>query len=121
MRAKAYCAHLSIHGHWALRCMSRCPDKVISLNETPMFSAQLRCRPLHLTMVVENRVAERSVAKSPHVALYNDAINEFRTSDWLIVNIHCSLTLSRITILKWSDVHVALPHHTNGKVQRRPT
>ncbi|GFW57768.1 hypothetical protein TNCV_2926871 [Trichonephila clavipes] len=31
MRASAYCAHLSIRDHWALRCMSRCPDQVVSL------------------------------------------------------------------------------------------
>ncbi|GFT60730.1 hypothetical protein TNCV_3584411 [Trichonephila clavipes] len=30
-RAKAYCAHPSIRDHWALRCMSRCPDQVVSL------------------------------------------------------------------------------------------
>ncbi|GFT54380.1 hypothetical protein TNCV_2727171 [Trichonephila clavipes] len=32
MRARAYCAHPSIRDHWALRCMSRCPDQVVSLN-----------------------------------------------------------------------------------------
>ncbi|GFU13852.1 uncharacterized protein TNCV_940381 [Trichonephila clavipes] len=31
MRAKVYCAHPSIRDHWALRCMSRCPDRVVSL------------------------------------------------------------------------------------------
>ncbi|GFU16810.1 alpha-catulin [Trichonephila clavipes] len=35
MRAKAYCAHLSIRGHWALRRMSRCPDHVVSLKQKP--------------------------------------------------------------------------------------
>ncbi|GFW37980.1 hypothetical protein TNCV_4631811 [Trichonephila clavipes] len=35
MRTKAYCAHLSIHDHWALRCMSRCTDQVVNLKRTP--------------------------------------------------------------------------------------
>ncbi|GFV54371.1 hypothetical protein TNCV_4517681 [Trichonephila clavipes] len=35
MRARAYCAHPSIRGHWTLRCMSRCPDQVVSLKRGP--------------------------------------------------------------------------------------
>ncbi|GFT30456.1 hypothetical protein TNCV_2377441 [Trichonephila clavipes] len=31
MRPGAYCAHSSIRDHWALRCMSRCPEQVVSL------------------------------------------------------------------------------------------
>ncbi|GFW98995.1 hypothetical protein TNCV_1782141 [Trichonephila clavipes] len=31
MRTRAYCAHPSVHDRWALRCMSRCPDQVLSL------------------------------------------------------------------------------------------
>ncbi|GFV45068.1 hypothetical protein TNCV_908151 [Trichonephila clavipes] len=34
MRARAYCAHPSIP-HWALRCMSRCPDQMVSLKRGP--------------------------------------------------------------------------------------
>ncbi|GFU72204.1 hypothetical protein TNCV_509671 [Trichonephila clavipes] len=29
--ARAYCAHPSIRDHWALQCMSRCPDQGFSL------------------------------------------------------------------------------------------
>ncbi|GFW71728.1 uncharacterized protein TNCV_219421 [Trichonephila clavipes] len=32
---RAYCAHPSIHDHWVLRCMSRCPDQVVSLTRDP--------------------------------------------------------------------------------------
>ncbi|GFV00483.1 hypothetical protein TNCV_3644611 [Trichonephila clavipes] len=35
MRARDYCAYTSIRDHWALRCMSRCPDQVVSLNAMP--------------------------------------------------------------------------------------
>ncbi|GFW99055.1 hypothetical protein TNCV_3008251 [Trichonephila clavipes] len=28
MRARAYCAHPSVRDHWALKCISRCPDQV---------------------------------------------------------------------------------------------
>ncbi|GFY28411.1 hypothetical protein TNCV_1970661 [Trichonephila clavipes] len=35
MRARAYCAHPSIRYHWALRCMSRCPNQVVSLKRDP--------------------------------------------------------------------------------------
>ncbi|GFW97090.1 cAMP-specific 3',5'-cyclic phosphodiesterase 7B [Trichonephila clavipes] len=35
MRTRAYCAHSSIRDHWALRCMSRCPDQVIHLKLDP--------------------------------------------------------------------------------------
>ncbi|GFU53150.1 hypothetical protein TNCV_3023721 [Trichonephila clavipes] len=28
---RAYCAHSSIRDHWVLRCMSRCPDQMVSL------------------------------------------------------------------------------------------
>ncbi|GFV91433.1 uncharacterized protein TNCV_899501 [Trichonephila clavipes] len=33
--ARAYCAHHSIRDHLALRCMSRCPDQVVSLKRDP--------------------------------------------------------------------------------------
>ncbi|GFV10991.1 hypothetical protein TNCV_2383091 [Trichonephila clavipes] len=35
MRDRAYCAHPSIRDHWALRCMSRYPDQVVSLKRDP--------------------------------------------------------------------------------------
>ncbi|GFY33328.1 hypothetical protein TNCV_1897801 [Trichonephila clavipes] len=35
MRARAYCAHPSIRDRWALRCMSRFPDQVVSLKRDP--------------------------------------------------------------------------------------
>ncbi|GFU94866.1 hypothetical protein TNCV_820891 [Trichonephila clavipes] len=35
MRAKAYCAHPSTHDHWTLRCMSRCPNQIVSLKRDP--------------------------------------------------------------------------------------
>ncbi|GFU90663.1 hypothetical protein TNCV_1942481 [Trichonephila clavipes] len=35
MRARAYCAHPSISHHWALRCMSRCPDQTVSMKRDP--------------------------------------------------------------------------------------
>ncbi|GFU18846.1 hypothetical protein TNCV_1085841 [Trichonephila clavipes] len=37
MRATVYC-HLSIRDHWALRCMSRCPDQVVSQKQKPQCS-----------------------------------------------------------------------------------
>ncbi|GFW85979.1 hypothetical protein TNCV_1967871 [Trichonephila clavipes] len=54
MGTKAYCAPLSIRDHWALRCMSRCPDQVINLKrKTPVFSPQaslvLICRPTEVS------------------------------------------------------------------------
>ncbi|GFU54310.1 hypothetical protein TNCV_576861 [Trichonephila clavipes] len=48
MRAKAYCAHLSIRDHWALRCMSTCPDQVVSLKRNPQcFSTQASLVLIH--------------------------------------------------------------------------
>ncbi|GFV47866.1 uncharacterized protein TNCV_3414831 [Trichonephila clavipes] len=35
MGARAYCAHPSTRDLWALRCMSRCPDQVVSLKRDP--------------------------------------------------------------------------------------
>ncbi|GFW28288.1 hypothetical protein TNCV_4639551 [Trichonephila clavipes] len=35
MRVRAYCAHPSIRDHWALKCMSRCLDQVVSLKRDP--------------------------------------------------------------------------------------
>ncbi|GFV81331.1 integrase catalytic domain-containing protein [Trichonephila clavipes] len=35
MRARTYYAHPSIRDHWVLRCMSRCPDQVVSLKRDP--------------------------------------------------------------------------------------
>ncbi|GFW99831.1 hypothetical protein TNCV_3420601 [Trichonephila clavipes] len=41
MRVRAYCTHPGIRDHWALRCMSRCPDQVISLKrDTQCLSSQ---------------------------------------------------------------------------------
>ncbi|GFX03412.1 DUF5641 domain-containing protein [Trichonephila clavipes] len=39
MRGRAYCAHPSIRDHWALRCMSRCLDQVVSLKLDPQCSS----------------------------------------------------------------------------------
>ncbi|GFT48772.1 hypothetical protein TNCV_595311 [Trichonephila clavipes] len=35
MRTRAYCAHPSIRDNWALRCISKCPDQVVSLKLDP--------------------------------------------------------------------------------------
>ncbi|GFV70548.1 hypothetical protein TNCV_4957971 [Trichonephila clavipes] len=35
MRARDYCAHPDIRDHWALRCMSRFLDQVVSLKRDP--------------------------------------------------------------------------------------
>ncbi|GFX76913.1 hypothetical protein TNCV_2257761 [Trichonephila clavipes] len=35
MSARAYCGYPSIRDHWALRCMSKCPDQVVSLKRDP--------------------------------------------------------------------------------------
>ncbi|GFT79423.1 hypothetical protein TNCV_604341 [Trichonephila clavipes] len=35
MRANAYCAHHSIRDRWALWCISRCLDQVVSLKQDP--------------------------------------------------------------------------------------
>ncbi|GFX51865.1 hypothetical protein TNCV_3062831 [Trichonephila clavipes] len=41
MRVKAYFAHPSIPDHWALKCISRCPDQVVSQKQKPQcFSPQ---------------------------------------------------------------------------------
>ncbi|GFX31393.1 hypothetical protein TNCV_2062091 [Trichonephila clavipes] len=40
MRARAYCAHLSIRGHWELRCMRKCPDQMVSLKLRPRHGQQ---------------------------------------------------------------------------------
>ncbi|GFU57731.1 retrovirus-related Pol polyprotein from transposon TNT 1-94 [Trichonephila clavipes] len=43
MRAKAFFAHPNIRDHWALRCMSRCPDQVVSWKRDPQYlSLQFR-------------------------------------------------------------------------------
>ncbi|GFY27334.1 uncharacterized protein TNCV_2069541 [Trichonephila clavipes] len=35
MRVRAYCAHPSICDHWVLKCMSRCPEQVVSRKRDP--------------------------------------------------------------------------------------
>ncbi|GFW78627.1 uncharacterized protein TNCV_4260501 [Trichonephila clavipes] len=35
IRARAHCAHPRKRDHWALRCMNRCPDQVVSLKRDP--------------------------------------------------------------------------------------
>ncbi|GFV46855.1 transposable element Tcb1 transposase [Trichonephila clavipes] len=35
MRASAKCAHPTTRDHWAMRCISRCPDQVVSLKPDP--------------------------------------------------------------------------------------
>ncbi|GFV01853.1 hypothetical protein TNCV_3397151 [Trichonephila clavipes] len=35
MRARNYCAHHNTRDHWTLRCMNRCPDLVVCLEERP--------------------------------------------------------------------------------------
>ncbi|GFW62116.1 hypothetical protein TNCV_1685471 [Trichonephila clavipes] len=41
MRVRDYSAHPSIRDHWALRCMSRFPDQVVSLKrDSPVFKFQ---------------------------------------------------------------------------------
>ncbi|GFY32640.1 hypothetical protein TNCV_673951 [Trichonephila clavipes] len=48
--ARVYCSRTSIRDHWALRCISRCPDQVVSLKRdsqclSPQASLVLICRP----------------------------------------------------------------------------
>ncbi|GFW84111.1 cyclin-dependent kinase-like 1 [Trichonephila clavipes] len=55
MRVRAYCAHPSIRDYWALRCMSRCPDRVVSLKRdsqclSPQASLVLTYRPTAVEM-----------------------------------------------------------------------
>ncbi|GFV23265.1 hypothetical protein TNCV_3887001 [Trichonephila clavipes] len=35
MRARNYCAHHNTRDHWTLRCMNRCPDLAVCLEERP--------------------------------------------------------------------------------------
>ncbi|GFU77515.1 hypothetical protein TNCV_3498881 [Trichonephila clavipes] len=50
IRARAYCAHLNIHDHSALRCMSRCTDQVDSLKrDSQCLSPQIILRTLNLS------------------------------------------------------------------------
>ncbi|GFS64320.1 uncharacterized protein TNCV_3955231 [Trichonephila clavipes] len=56
MRARAYCAHPSMwDDHWVLRCMSRCPEQVVSLKRdhqclSPKSSLVLIYRPTAVGM-----------------------------------------------------------------------
>ncbi|GFV10019.1 hypothetical protein TNCV_4129541 [Trichonephila clavipes] len=49
MRARAYCAHPNIRGHWALRCVSRCPYQVVSLKRDPSVYAPKQAFGTHLS------------------------------------------------------------------------
>ncbi|GFU33823.1 hypothetical protein TNCV_2169881 [Trichonephila clavipes] len=48
-RARAYCAHPNIRGHWALRCVSRCPYQVVSLKRDPSVYAPKQAFGTHLS------------------------------------------------------------------------
>ncbi|GFY35887.1 glutamate receptor ionotropic, delta-1 [Trichonephila clavipes] len=55
LRARAYCAHHRKRDHWALRCMSRCPDQVVNLQRdfrclSPQASLVLIYRPTAVGM-----------------------------------------------------------------------
>ncbi|GFW78552.1 hypothetical protein TNCV_2243521 [Trichonephila clavipes] len=36
MKARSYCAHPRLRDHWGQRCMSRCPDQVVSLKRNQL-------------------------------------------------------------------------------------
>ncbi|GFW25052.1 hypothetical protein TNCV_3155551 [Trichonephila clavipes] len=46
MSARAYCDRPSIRDHWTLRCMSRCPDQVVSVKR------DLQCLRLQASLVL---------------------------------------------------------------------
>ncbi|GFS48098.1 hypothetical protein TNCV_3600051 [Trichonephila clavipes] len=44
MRARAYSAHPNVRDHWALSCMNRCPDQMVSLKrDSQCLSPQANC------------------------------------------------------------------------------
>ncbi|GFX93407.1 hypothetical protein TNCV_152131 [Trichonephila clavipes] len=63
MRIRAYCTYPSIREHWALRCMSRCPDQVVSLKQdrqclSPQESLVLIYRPTAVEMKFRVNLAQ---------------------------------------------------------------
>ncbi|GFX91153.1 hypothetical protein TNCV_1245681 [Trichonephila clavipes] len=52
IRAKTYCAHLSVRNQWALRCLIRCHDQVVSLKRDP------KCFSLQASLVLIYRSTE---------------------------------------------------------------
>ncbi|GFW94331.1 hypothetical protein TNCV_1432661 [Trichonephila clavipes] len=56
MGDRDYCAHPSTRDHWALRCMSRCPDQLISLKRdfqclSPQANLYSFIDPLHCQVI----------------------------------------------------------------------
>ncbi|GFV90867.1 hypothetical protein TNCV_2324361 [Trichonephila clavipes] len=72
MRARAFCAHPSIRDHWALRCISRCPDQEISLKRDPLcLSPQANLiilyRPTAVGMKAESTLPSPGIELGPVV------------------------------------------------------
>ncbi|GFU57146.1 hypothetical protein TNCV_1780081 [Trichonephila clavipes] len=66
MRARVYCAHPSTRDYWALRCMSRCPDQVVSLKRdsqclSPQASLVLINRPTAVGMKEMNQTCFQNI------------------------------------------------------------
>ncbi|GFX28618.1 hypothetical protein TNCV_3336781 [Trichonephila clavipes] len=64
MRAMPFSADPSLRDHWALRCMSRCPDQVVNLKRdlqclSPQASMVLIYRPIAVGMKEQLRVGQR--------------------------------------------------------------
>ncbi|GFW53711.1 RNA-directed DNA polymerase from mobile element jockey [Trichonephila clavipes] len=57
MRDRAYSAHNSIRDHRALRCMSRCPDRVVSLKQ------DLQCLSHQASLVLIRGISAKILAK----------------------------------------------------------
>ncbi|GFU21358.1 BTB domain-containing protein [Trichonephila clavipes] len=73
MRVKVYCAHHSIRYHWALRCMSRCPDEAKKL-EKPLLTNRKICRP-QATKTKKSTLSPLSLDKTHHARLGQYAAN----------------------------------------------
>ncbi|GFU92593.1 hypothetical protein TNCV_4795211 [Trichonephila clavipes] len=75
MRARAYCAHTNICDHWALRCVTRCPDQVASLKQDPQcLSPQASIYGTHLSTHCSRDKDCPNVLSEEFVALNDDNV-----------------------------------------------
>ncbi|GFX13235.1 hypothetical protein TNCV_2989991 [Trichonephila clavipes] len=78
MRARVYRAHPNIRDYWALKCMSRCPDQVVSLNSLPGGAAAYQF--LYRSI---NRQAADMIANLSPLFRCNSIESPLKCKEWL--------------------------------------
>ncbi|GFV39623.1 DUF4817 domain-containing protein [Trichonephila clavipes] len=117
MRIRAYCAHHSTHDHWELRCLSRCPEHVVSLMRDS------KCLSLQASLILIYRPTS-GTDRLAEITAFTRHITEWKNKRALRMTLK-NYTATSITVMQEIDCQVIYSqfglaiHQNNHQARRR--